>query len=122
MNLTSTAMNLSVPGTVNEPTQCYNTATVASLPFPTRSNPPVVATGDAACAAAKAANPAVYVRPGATYGPYNLQPFQQLGGSIGNGNRNPTKTLVSLPTLTLYFIFGHMCFLVLSCVIGDVYK
>ena len=119
VNLTSTAMNLSVPGTVNEPTQCYNTATVASLPFPTRSNPPVVATGDAACAAAKAANPAVYVRPGATYGPYNLQPFQQLGGSIGNGNRNPTKTLVSLPTLTLDYQFAHMSMKAITSLIGD---
>jgi len=116
---TNINFNLPVSGTVTEPTQCYNTAAVASTPFPGRSNPTAIASGDAACAAAKAANPAVYIRPGATYGPYNLKPFDQLGGSIGNGNLNPTTTMVQLPTLTLEYDFDNMSFKSITSYIED---
>ncbi|MDR2216617.1 MAG: TonB-dependent receptor [Nevskiaceae bacterium] len=119
VNLTATNFNLSVDGVVTEPTQCYNTATVTSLPFPNRSNPPVVATGDAACNAAQAANPAVYIRRGASYGPYNLKPFQQLGGSIGTGNLNPTATNMNLPTLTLDYNLGRVSVKSITSMIYD---
>jgi outer membrane receptor protein involved in Fe transport len=118
-NLTNTSFNLPVAGTVTEPTQCYNTAAIPNMPFPSRSNPSPVAIGDAACAQARAANPAVYVRPGATYGPFNLEEFDQLGGSIGNGNLNPTTTLVQIPTLTLEYNFPHMSVKSITSYIDD---
>ena len=118
-DLTNFNFNLPVKGQVTEPTQCYNTATIANLPFPGRSNPAPVAIGDAACASAQAANPAVYIRPGNVYGPYDLKPFDQLGGSIGNGNLNPTTTLVTLPTLTLEYDFPNMTFKSITSYIED---
>jgi iron complex outermembrane receptor protein len=83
-------------GAVSVPSLCFNPAAYSAAKPPAGGVPAVVGRGDAACAAAKSANPAVYTLPGATYGPYNLSRYQTLANDI-----SPSETELRVANLTI---------------------
>jgi outer membrane receptor protein involved in Fe transport len=99
----NTSSTIAPAGTFALPTTCYNTALYSTTALPPGGTPRTVATTAAACAAAQASNPAVYILPGATYGPYNLDRYQSLVT-----DRSPSKTNLEIQSLTFDYDFGPM--------------
>lgn len=92
----NTTWTLPVSSQVVVPTLCFNPANYSALKPPAGGVPAVIARGDAACAAAKAANPSLYTLPGATYGPYNLSRYQSLATDV-----SPSETALKVAALTV---------------------
>jgi iron complex outermembrane receptor protein len=87
------------------PTLCFNPANYSAAKPPAGGVPAVIARGDAACAAAKAATPSIYILPGATYGPYNLSRYQSLSTDV-----SPSETALKVADLTVDYDFHSALF------------
>jgi len=110
----NTTWTLAPGGAITTPTACFNTAAYNAASPPRGGVPSPVAMGDAACAAAKSANPAVHILPGATYGPYDLDRYQSLATDV-----SPSKTNLQVATLTFDYDFGGMSMKAITSYIDD---
>ena len=97
----NTSYTIAPAGTITTPTVCFNTANYSINTPPRGGVPAAVATNAGACAAARAANPSVYILPGATYGPYNLSRYQSLANDT-----SPSKTNLQVHNLTFDYDLG----------------
>jgi iron complex outermembrane receptor protein len=98
---TFTLNNIKTP--IVEQPVCFNANTLTPA---TRSFPPTVACN----------SPGVtYQRPGGTFGPYNLQPYDL----VTPAGRAPSKTLTRIPTLTLDYDFTTMTAKSITSYISD---
>jgi len=138
----STTYNLPLTGQVIQPTLCFNAnntpagasgfdanglgvntsarlGPVGALPTTpvsrTRSSMNPVARGDAACAARAAAGDVTYTMPGYTYGPFNLDRYDNYS-SI---DKSPSKTNLQIASLTFDYDFGSMSMKAITSYIDD---
>lgn len=92
----SRASSLDIPGVLTVPSLCYDVAALSALPQgnPARSNPAAFAAGPDC--AGRADDPGVYITPGYTVGPLDLDDFQLL--ALG-----PSPTRAELDVASLDF-------------------
>jgi outer membrane receptor protein involved in Fe transport len=110
----NTSYTLTPAGPITTPTVCFNTAAYNAATPPPGGVPQPVARGDAACAAARAANPAVHILPGATYGPYDLERYQSLATDV-----SPSKTNLQVASLTFDYDFENFSVKAITSYIDD---
>lgn len=95
----TTSFTLPLTGTLSVPTSCFLPGVLANLPLVgvtalARSSPSPVSTGAACNGMALGGVPGLYVRPGYTLGPLNLQPYQQV--AVGP---SPTRTQMQVANI-----------------------
>jgi outer membrane receptor protein involved in Fe transport len=110
----NTSYTLPLPNGIQVQATCYNTATYNAASPPAGFAPNPVAYGAAACNAAKAANPAVYIRPGRSYGPFNLERYDSLAQDT-----SPSKTNLQVASLTFDYDFDKMSMKAVTSYIDD---
>ena len=109
--------NLPTADPIVEPTMCFNTNDPS-----TRRGPDFVpvAVGSSTCSAMMTAGTATFTRPGSTYGPYNLKPWQVVSSPYNAEQK--ASTYIELPALTLTYDFDAFSVKLISGWLHDVAK
>jgi iron complex outermembrane receptor protein len=105
-----------INGVLTTPSYCYNVnpAVAYATSVPTVINCPATAVSG------QTVN-GVYKRPALSYGPYNIQPFQNFSSDPAKG-RQPAKTKFAAPNLTLEYDFPKMTVKSITSYIEDLAK